>query len=339
MKEKIKKILKQIHLYNFAKRIVGKKRNWDNNKRVESVLAEETKYASDKYKSIDSLISVLKIKIHGIEKAFVKGSTNYKSLENQCFNILSDLEKVLSTGYSKETDIVREGIGIIHLFLHEVNDRYDCSKVINALNKFIEKYQINESLSHNIQILNVLKDIPFDGNFNTYKDFVCGRHSVRHFKQEQVKFEDVKDIVRIAQICPSACNRQSTKVYYLKNSEMMRSLFPDPIVTKDIYNLLIVTVNKSYYSTSEVLQAWIDGGIFLESLVFAIHAKGLGACLFQCLKNTKKYYDVKNRIGIPENEDIVAFIGYGYLKDTYPVISSHRKEIEEVLMEVDMIKK
>ena len=158
MKEKIKKILKQIHLYNFAKRIVGKKRNLDNNKRVESVLAEETKYASDKYKSIDSLISVLKIKIHGIEKAFVKGSTNYKSLENQCFNILSDLEKVLSTGYSKETDIVREGIGIIHLFLHEVNDRYDCSKVINALNKFIEKYQINESLSHNIQILNVLKE-------------------------------------------------------------------------------------------------------------------------------------------------------------------------------------
>ena len=48
---------------------------------------------------------------------------------------------------------------------------------------------------------------------------------------------------------------------------------------------------------------------------------------------------MKNRIGIPENEDIVAFIGYGYLKDTYPVISSHRKEIEEVLMEVDMIKK
>ena len=34
-----------------------------------------------------------------------------------------------------------------------------------------------------------------------------------------------------------------------------------------------------------------------------------------------------------ENEDIVAFIGYGRLKNEYKVISSHRKEVDEVLVD------
>ena len=81
------------------------------------------------------------------------------------------------------------------------------------------------------------------------------------------------------------------------------------------------------------MQPWIDGGIFAESMIMAIHAKGLGACLFQCIKETKKYAKVKQMANIPDNEDIVCFIGFGYLKDEVKYIGTHRKDTNDILKE------
>lgn len=131
--------------------------------------------------------------------------------------------------------------------------------------------------------------------------------------------------------CPSSCNRQPWLVYYSENKDL--GIYkPDPAVSKDIHNFLIVTVNNSLFSQNELFQSWINGGIFLNSIIMAIHARGMGACLFQEIKNSEHCKKIKRLADIPESQDIVALIGFGYLLDNYKIIDTHRKRVEDVLV-------
>lgn len=329
----VKMLLKRLKIYGHARNMYYKLNRI--NKRVESILEEETKYSFDKISSTDSFIGSLKISIHGIEKALIKDNQNYKHLENQCLNIISRLDEFLSKhpNYPLNSDIVKETVGITNLLINESKNSYNCSPAKTKLKEFQDKHDITEQEYHRIAILQKASSELNWLNWKEYGEFVKSRHSIRETTKEIISFDEIREIVSIAQICPSECNRQSIKIYYTAESEKIRNLFPDPQVTKDIANILIVTVNKTYYSSTEILQPWIDGGIFLESMVMAMHAHHLGACLFQCIKNTKRYYETKKVANIPDNEDIVAFIGYGRLKEQYHVISTHRKEVEEVLVD------
>ena len=330
---KIKIILEHFKIYGHMRKIYHKFNGY--NTRIKSILNEEIKYSFDKFSSVDSFVATLKLSIHGIEKKLIKNSNNYKALENQCLNIISRLDEFLSNhpNYPLNSDIVKETVGITNLLINESKNSYDCSIAKIKLKEFQEEYDITEQGYHKIEILQKASSDLNWLDWKEYGEFVKSRHSIRETTKEIIPFDEIKEIVSLAQICPSECNRQSIKVYYTAESEKIRNLFPDPLVTKDIANILIVTVNKSYYSSTDVLQPWIDGGIFLESMVMAIHAHHLGACLFQCIKNTKRYYETKKVANIPDNEDIVAFIGYGRLKEQYHVISTHRKEVEEVLVD------
>lgn len=334
IRDKMVSALKKLHLYEPMKKIIKGRLRRETNKRVKSILNEEAAYALDCYDSIDSIVGSLKISVHGIEKSLVKSNRNFLNLETQCTRLIGKVQDlVYQYHYPVASDIVREVIGISDLLILECGDSYGCETLKKQLADFQTKFHVSIPEGHVIRIQNkCASELDFI-DADEYQSFVKSRHSIREMKNDVVPYEEIKEIVEIAQICPSACNRQSTKAYYTSDSEKIRKLFPDPAVTKDIYNILIVTVNKSYYSTNEALQAWIDGGIFLESMVMAMHSHRLGTCLFQCLKNTKRYYQVKEAVGIPENEDIVAFIGYGRLKDEYKVISTHRKEVDEVLVD------
>ena len=336
IKNSISKALVHLKIYELTRKIYHKLNG--TNIRVKSILKNETKYSFDKTSSVDAFVGALKISIHGIEKALVKNNMNYKNLKSQCVSIINRLDKFLSenSNYPLNSDIVKETVGITHLLLNESKNTYDCKTVKEKLTEFQEKYNIMKQEYHNIAILRINNDLNYL-DWEQYKKFAKSRHSVRETMKEIIPFDEIREIVSLAQICPSECNRQSVKVYYTSESEKIRNLFPDLHVTKDISNILIVTVSKSYYSSNDVLQPWIDGGIFLESMVMAMHAHHLGTCLFQCIKNTKRYYETKKAANIPDNEDIVAFIGYGRLKEQYQVISTHRKEIDEVLIDFSSI--
>ena len=331
MREFAKNILRKLHLFEPAKRVVYAKRRGAAKSRAEKVLSEETLYAFDCFSSVDSTIARLKIRVHSIEKSIVKEKYNAKTLAASCVSVLADTAALLDGGYPAESDIAREAAGIARLFVQSEKNEHG-QAVSKKLDTFTAKYGIQSSSFHNISIEKA--DASFLSFIDSaqYDKFVRTRHSLRNLAKRHVDYETVRDIVQTALVCPSACNRQSMKVYYIEDSEALRPLFPDPFVSRDIYNLLVVTVNKAYFSTGEVLQAWIDAGIFIESLCMAIHSRGLGSCIFQCIKGTANSLKVKEALSIPKNEDIAAYIGYGYLPDSFNYISSHRREVEECLI-------
>ena len=331
MREAAKNVLRRLHLLEPAKRVVNARRRRLANSRVAKILAEETLFAFNCFSSIDSTVARLKIRVHAIEKSIVKERINGKALAAACLSVLEDAAALLDGGYPASSDIAREAAGIARLFAQSVGGEHG-QAVSKALEAFAAKYGIPPSSFHNISIERADSSFLSFIDSSQYDRFVKTRHSLRNLSKERVSYDTVRDIVQTAQVCPSACNRQSAKVYYIEDSEALRPLFPDPFVSRDIYNLLVVTVNKAYFSTGEVLQAWIDAGIFIQSLVMAIHSRGLGSCIFQCIKGTANSLKIKEALGIPKNEDIAAYIGYGYLPDSFTYIATHRREVEECLI-------
>lgn len=333
-KDLAKTVLGKVGLLEPTRKLVRKRAKKKDNIRLREILEGETQFSCDSDpNAIDARVGRIKFSVHGVEKIFVKNPS--AEPYQLCFSILSSLDGLLGTypDYPHDSDVVKEALGACHMMLERAGDG-DSKKaeLEKKLSDVVGKHGLSSVEPRHIVIETQPSSDVAWSDFPSYKRFVSTRHSIRQMKEDEVSMDVVRDIVSVAQICPSACNRQPIKVYLAPRGTKMRKLYPDPSVSKDVHNLFVVTVNRAYYSSSEALQPWIDGGIFLESLVMAIHGRGLGSCLFQCLKGTKRYNEVKELVVIPEHEDIVAFVGFGYLPDECEFISTHRKGLDEVLV-------
>ncbi|MGQ9370032.1 nitroreductase family protein [Azospirillum sp. ST 5-10] len=167
--------------------------------------------------------------------------------------------------------------------------------------------------------------------------FFATRHSVRQFSGEEVAMETVARAVRMAQRTPSVCNRQAWKVHaFSEPAQKARVLsfqngnrgFGD-----QASKLLVVTADLQHFtSVGERFQCWIDGGLFAMSLVYALHALGLGTCMlnWSVVKETDRA--MRAAAGIPDNEVVIMMIAVGHLPERLSVAHSHRKPLDEVLV-------
>ena len=330
MLNKIKKVLIKTKIYSLYKKKNGREQ-FDEAQRV---IKDEFSYSLNSVPdSRDALYGKIRLRIHGFEKVLVKGDIPKQDGVTTLFPLT---ERLLNDyiDYPRIGDAVAETIGVVQSVI--AANKYggvDCSKLQAELDGFIKRNGLSEVKPRMITIHRVEKEEQPINIATKYDSFVRTRHSIREYTGEIVDEQVIREIVTTALICPSACNRQPCKVYYSPNPEKIRDLFPDKSVTKDVFNLLVVTVNKSFYNVRELFQPWLDGGIFVESLIMAIHSRGLGACLFQYVKTNSNYQKLKDRVGIPDNEDILCCVGFGYLKDEYPIIETHRKDVSEMLVQ------
>jgi nitroreductase len=173
---------------------------------------------------------------------------------------------------------------------------------------------------------------------NARMDFAClalNRVSVRDFSVVKVSTDQIKKAVRIAQKSPSVCNRQSTRIYFMNDaSKLVQGSFLSGIRGMEglIKQALIVTSDLSSFVTAgERNQCYVDGGIFLMSLLYSLQYLGLGACTLNW--SVEKCDDKRLRKQFPVNssENIIAFIAVGHLKDRFQVPVSSRLPTEDIL--------
>jgi len=169
-------------------------------------------------------------------------------------------------------------------------------------------------------------------------DFFASRHSIRNFAPGEVDPELVRSAVRMAQRAPSVCNRQSAKVYVLRDEEEKRQALALQGGNRGFGDqadvVMIVTSDVTHFvSPGERNQCWIDGGLFAMSLVYALHSLGLGTCCLNWAKRRHVDRELKAATGIPESEAVIMMLAVGRLPDSLHVAQSPRKRLEEVLIE------
>lgn len=164
-----------------------------------------------------------------------------------------------------------------------------------------------------------------------FSSLLYSRHSIRYFSDELPSKELLEKALVLASRTPSACNRQAwhTHIYFNEDSHNLLKMqdgckgFHD-----DIHCSIVVTADMKGFLGHEPFQCFIDGGLYAQNLINALHYVGLGAIPLSCGFMTTKLDEMKRTFDIPENEVMVVIIGVGTLTDKVKIAISTRKIVE-----------
>lgn len=168
----------------------------------------------------------------------------------------------------------------------------------------------------------------------SYAQLVTNRHSIRHFSNTPVSIELLIEAIKLAQYTPSACNRQGWKTRIVADKEKIKTILANQNGNRgfghEFDKLLIVTADlRAQQRSREVFQAFIDGGMYAESVLNCLYSKGIGSVPLSGSLTPNQENNVRKVIDMDDAEVIILFIGVGNYPDgEFFTTRSERKPIE-----------
>jgi len=162
-----------------------------------------------------------------------------------------------------------------------------------------------------------------------FREMALARHSVRDFDDREVDSESIVEAVELALRSPSACNRQSVRVVCLSRGAQMDAALElqngNKGFREKINKLLIVGFDmRGYLADHERNLGYVDSGLFLMSLVHALHYQGLGTCCLNWAVDAHTDKALHERVGLPEYLNVACLLAVGHLPEMLTVAASHR---------------
>lgn len=167
---------------------------------------------------------------------------------------------------------------------------------------------------------------------SNFKDLLYSRHSIRYFQDTLPSRALIDDALLLASRTPSACNRQAwhTHIYFGNDShEILRMQDGCKGFYNDIHCCIVVTADMKGFLGHEPFQCYVDGGLYAQNLINALHYVGLGSIPLSCGFMNDKLQKIQNCFGIPENEVMILIIGVGVMYADMKIAISTRKPITQ----------
>lgn len=179
--------------------------------------------------------------------------------------------------------------------------------------------------------------VPSDGAGRSFLDVVYARRSIREWEDIPIPDAAIRTAVQIASQAPSVCNRQGARVHHFKDPAKIAAL----VDLQGGFNgyskppgLLLVTCDLlTFVQSNERNQAFIDGGLFMMSLLLGLENMGLGTCCLNTAMNARQENRVRKIANIPDTEVLIAFIAIGKHQGSVLTPRSLRFPAEEILVE------
>ena len=255
-------------------------------------------------------------------------------------NILLDMiMEFLSEGFSfDKSTVISNALGIVNAYLNfHAKKGYFPEEIISKYNSIMSGI-INYNVNGIFGVQSITKQEMDVKIHSEFPDFFISRHSIRQFDDTPVDLSSIRSAVTLAMKAPSACNRQSCKVYFYNNSKVNYKLgnliSGNNGFDNEVQNYLVITSDISaFYDSFERNQTYVDAGIFTMALTEALHYYRVGSCILQngeIVDKNKKIREICDNI--PENEKIVLFIAIGNYKDNIVYAVSKRKSLEDILI-------
>jgi nitroreductase len=281
------------------------------------------------------LLAFITFTYHTLEKGFSMPSIRLGFGKKKVRVLIEKVSLYIDSGYNVSRSQFIAACSVLKKYydLHKQMEYnihpYFTGKEFNTINKYA-----NEHIGGAIECS---KKTYFPVTYTNYSNFVRSRHSIRNFTETRIDLENIKRAVELANHCPSACNRQSSKVYLINMQQDVDAILKiqqGVLATADkIHQLLVVTSNRNYFFTSgERNQLFVDGGIFLESLLLSLHNEQVGSCTLHWSLNNHHDKEISSILGLSKSEKVIALIAIGNIENDFKVPFSHRKEIDELLV-------
>jgi nitroreductase len=176
--------------------------------------------------------------------------------------------------------------------------------------------------------------------FNTQKmnEFFLSRRSVRNYSNDNIDISIIKNAIYNALYgTPTVCNRPINKVHIITDYEKRKLLlsYQKGNIGFGILApvLLLVTANlENYEDTFERRSPYIGGGMFAQSIIYALHAENLATC---CLNWD---IDYQNDIAVRDilnlnNETVIMYIAVGNYKNEDNIVAfSDKPDLSNIMI-------
>jgi nitroreductase len=208
-------------------------------------------------------------------------------------------------------------------------------------NDVVEKLGLLGNLFNSIEGLKQLKlssDEYFKDVDKPFDLFCMSRYSVRNYTAQQIPIAVLHRCIELAQKSPSFCNRQPTRVHIVKSAEQKTRILEIQNGNRGFGHLAeTLLVISSVISTTKDIhernENHLNGGMFIMTLLNALHFNRIGACSLNWSVTNDKDTKLREILNIPENEVLLMIISCGYVPGEFSIASSPRKNAKEITVE------
>lgn len=180
---------------------------------------------------------------------------------------------------------------------------------------------------------------------NETMESILNRRSIRLYKPQMPKQEELDTVLSAALYAPSARNFQPNHVRVVKDNELLKELNRDfkqfvgestpaytgwqeqPFFHDAPVFAMIFGDRENHYTP-------VDAGIMVENMAVAAQSVGLGSCIIGCIgtyMNSPEGAKWRERFDVPENCDFMIGITLGYADEAPEMKPRYEDRIEEVL--------
>ena len=172
-----------------------------------------------------------------------------------------------------------------------------------------------------------------------FERITFSRHSVRDYKDEPIRDEDLHLALKAFVETPTACNRQMCRIISVKSAsikaEFNKVIIGLPGFNKEHVNFFIITYDLAAFAYSgERQQGLFNAGLCTMSFVNALHAKGIGSCCLQWSNKHSEDQRIRKLLGMRDSERIGVVVGAGYYLQDNTIPCSVRRPISDIYREV-----
>lgn len=294
--------------------------------KYDSLLAVYNKFSFSSNKCIDEkqYEAVITRWYHTIEKglAYVDYRPGFgkKNIEN----LVTAMENYVNDGYSVDVFFFETALCTLYMYI-EKNRK--CGIEDKELEKRIEAMGGKANTYGGALMFEPLSKT--DVQALGYADFVCSRHSMRHFSKQTVEIDDVMEALNIAQHTPSACNRQGWKARIIMNKMVMTEVLKNQNGNEgfghEFDKLMLITADiRCFNRDRELFQAYIDGGMYAQSVLNALHYEHIASVPLSASLTHIQEKEVRKLLNLHEAEVLIMFIGIGNYPDVCQTTQSVR---------------
>jgi nitroreductase len=180
----------------------------------------------------------------------------------------------------------------------------------------------------------VLADRPV--RYEDFKALVLQRRSYRDFSSVPVSHESIAAAVELAQLSPSACNRQPCRVHVIQSEKLRSAALAQQNGNAGFGHLaplvLAITSDSSYFfDATERHQPYVDGGLFTMSLIYALQVQGLVSCCLNWCVHPAQDNKLRSVLPLRPSEQVIMLMAVGHPPSAAVVPKSHRRASQDVL--------
>ncbi|MCR5226388.1 MAG: hypothetical protein K6E27_04180 [Eubacterium sp.] len=314
-----------------------KRRKYKNERILKQYINKFKRFSADSNYSINNgryaERSIL-IQTHVIEKGLqhkvLKPLFGYKRIST----ISNSLNDYLKHG-GKNSYVVGTAISALHEY-NEVNRKFEN---VNDSQLIPEPKVDLQNCDITVGTIEVTRDEFFKGSDLDFSEFCKSRHSLRMYDctSNKISYDNLLQCIKIAQLCPNACNRQAVRVKVVLDSEKIKEITriqggADGFGEKS-GAMLIITSDISMYTMSEHNLSMIDCGIFILNLVYALYERKLGSCVLNCSMTAEEEARLMRIVPVSDSEIYAAIISVVNIpeNETVKVAKSEKRPIDDIV--------